>query len=133
MDVAHAVQVHLDQLPAAPAWLVHPQLPVGDDEAEVCTLTRGAQAPNRREAGEHDDGCDDPGADSAAHAWVRDAVESKGASQRIHRNTLIFLLAHKSELESLEAATRSYLGWKRVQATSDSLNLLRNSASRLTG
>lgn len=63
------------------------------------------------------------GADSAAHAWVRDAIEGKGASQRIHRNTLIFLLADKSELESLEAATRSYLGWKRVQATSDSLNL----------
>lgn len=63
------------------------------------------------------------GADSAAHAWVRDAIESKGASQRIHRNTLIFLMADKSELESLEAATRSYLGWKRVQATSDSLNL----------
>ncbi|WP_040158482.1 Swt1 family HEPN domain-containing protein [Nigerium massiliense] len=63
------------------------------------------------------------GADSAAHAWVRDAIESKGVSQRIHRNTLIFLLADKSELESLEAATRSYLGWKRVQATSDSLNL----------
>ena len=63
------------------------------------------------------------GAESAAHTWVRDAIESKGASQRIHRNTLIFLLADKSELESLEAATRSYLGWKRVQATSDSLNL----------
>ncbi len=63
------------------------------------------------------------GADSAAHAWVRDAIESKGASQRIHRNTLVFLLADNSELESLEAATRSYLGWKRVQATSDSLNL----------
>lgn len=62
-------------------------------------------------------------ADSAAHAWVRDAIESKGASQRIHRNTLIFLLADKRELESLEAATRSFLGWKRVQATSDSLNL----------
>ena len=63
------------------------------------------------------------GDDSAAHAWVRDAIERKGASQRIHRNTLIFLLADKSELESLEAATRSYLGWKRVQDTSDSLNL----------
>ncbi|WP_182050741.1 Swt1 family HEPN domain-containing protein [Changpingibacter yushuensis] len=63
------------------------------------------------------------GAESAAHAWVRDAIESKGAGQRIHRNTLIFLMADKSELESLEAATRSYLGWKRVQATSDSLNL----------
>lgn len=66
------------------------------------------------------------GADSAAHVWVRDAIESKGASQRIHRNALIFLLADRSELESLEAATRSYLGWKRVQAlaTSGSIDLL---------
>mgnify|MGYP000862804709 CR=1 FL=1 len=63
------------------------------------------------------------GPDSAAHAWVRDAIESKGASQRIHRNTLIFLLADKTALENLEAATRSYLGWKRVQDTSESLNL----------
>lgn len=63
------------------------------------------------------------GADSAAHTWVREAIESKGASQRIHRNTLIFLVADKTALESLESATRSYLGWKRVQATSDSLNL----------
>ncbi|WP_144794196.1 DUF499 domain-containing protein [Microbacterium paludicola] len=63
------------------------------------------------------------GADSTAHQWVRNAIESKGASQRVHRNTLVFLVADKNELESLEAATRSYLGWKRVQATSDSLNL----------
>ncbi|WRS29200.1 DUF499 domain-containing protein [Actinomycetaceae bacterium MB13-C1-2] len=63
------------------------------------------------------------GADSATHQWVKEAIESKGASQRIHRNSLIFLLADKGELESLEAATRSYLGWKKVQATSDSLNL----------
>lgn len=63
------------------------------------------------------------GADAAVHAWVRDAIESKGASQRIHRNTLVFLMADRGELESLEAATRSFLGWKKVQATSDSLNL----------
>ena len=63
------------------------------------------------------------GTDSAALQWVRDAIEAKGASQRIHRNTLVFLVADKSELESLEAATRSFLGWKRVQATGDSLNL----------
>ena len=62
-------------------------------------------------------------ADSVAHAWVRGAIESKGASQRIHRNTLIFLMADKGGLESLEAATRSYLGWKSVQAATDSLNL----------
>src|SRR5690606_25042728 len=28
------------------------------------------------------------GAQSEAHEWVRSAIESKGASQRIHRNTL---------------------------------------------
>lgn len=63
------------------------------------------------------------GADSSVHQWVRDAIETKGASQRVHRNTLVFLVADKSELESLEAAARSYLAWKRVQATSESLNL----------
>ncbi len=63
------------------------------------------------------------GADSSAHQWVRDAIETKGASQRVHRNTLVFLVADKSELESLEAAARSFLAWKRVQATSESLNL----------
>lgn len=62
-------------------------------------------------------------AESAAHQWVQETIESKGASQRVHRNTLVFLMADRGELESLEAATRSYLGWKRVQATSDSLNL----------
>lgn len=63
------------------------------------------------------------GADADSHRWVRDAIESKGASQRIHRNTLLFLIADKGELESLEAATRSYLAWKRIRATSESLNL----------
>lgn len=63
------------------------------------------------------------GVDSDAHRWVLEAIESKGASQRIHRNSLVFLVADRGELESLEAATRSYLGWRRVQTTSDSLNL----------
>lgn len=63
------------------------------------------------------------GAEAAAHQWVQDAVESKGASQRVHRNALVFLVADRNELESLESATRGYLGWQRVQATSDSLNL----------
>ncbi|UTT52007.1 DUF499 domain-containing protein [Microbacterium maritypicum] len=63
------------------------------------------------------------GDDAAAHQWVRAAIEQKGASQRIHRNTLVFLVADKNELELLEGATRTYLGWKRVQATSDTLNL----------
>ena len=69
-------------------------------------------------------------ADATAHQWVREAVEAKGASQRIHRNTLVFLLADRSELESLEAATRSFLGWKRVQATSESLNLSKQQSNQ---
>lgn len=63
------------------------------------------------------------GADAAAHQWVQAAIEQKGASQRIHRNTLVFLIADKNELELLEGATRGYLGWKKVQATGESLNL----------
>lgn len=64
---------------------------------------------------------DDSGSD--AHRWVRAALETKGASQRIHRNTLIFLVADKNQLENLEAATRSYLGWQKVQIGSETLNL----------
>ncbi|MEW2005721.1 DUF499 domain-containing protein [Microbacterium sp. NPDC079208] len=63
------------------------------------------------------------GDDAAAHQWVQAAIEQKGASQRIHRNTLVFLVADKNELELLEGATRTYLGWRKVQATGESLNL----------
>jgi hypothetical protein len=60
---------------------------------------------------------------SAVYEWVRKALESKGASQRIHRNTLIFLAADSGELSGLEATIRSYLGWKMVYNTADELNL----------
>jgi len=63
------------------------------------------------------------GPDSEAFQWVHEAIETKGTGQRIHRNTLIFLLADSGQLESLESATRTYLGWKQVQATSETLNL----------
>lgn len=63
------------------------------------------------------------GAESAAHQWVHAAIEQKGTSQRVHRNTLVFLVADKNELDLLEGAIRGYLGWKKVQATSESLNL----------
>lgn len=58
-----------------------------------------------------------------ANEWVEQAVEMKGVSQREFRNTLVFLAADRSELEQLEAATRTYLGWKKVQDTSEVLNL----------
>ena len=68
--------------------------------------------------------------DSAALNWVHGAIESKGASQRVHRNALVFLLADKNELDGLEAATRSYLGWKRVKETGEELNLSRQQSKQ---
>lgn len=62
-------------------------------------------------------------AGSEALAWVRNAIEYKGATQRRHRNALVFLLADRGELERLENATRQYLGWKMVLDTADALNL----------
>lgn len=64
---------------------------------------------------------DGPG--SELHEWVRSSVESKGSSQRMHRNTLVFLGADSVELESLEAATRQYLAWVKVRDSGESLNL----------
>lgn len=60
---------------------------------------------------------------SEALAWVRNAIEYKGATQRRHRNALVFLLADRSDLERLESAVRQYLGWKQVHQTAESLNL----------
>ena len=63
------------------------------------------------------------GLQAKALEWARTVVEAKGASQRTHRNALVFLVADRTELERLEDATRNYLGWKRVQQNSESLNL----------
>lgn len=51
---------------------------------------------------------------SSSMTWVRQAVENRGAAQRVHRNTVVFLAADRQEEESLEGAVRSYLGWKHV-------------------
>lgn len=63
------------------------------------------------------------GTDSPALAWVRAALEKKGATNRIYRNSLIFLLADKSGLETLEAGVRDFLAWQKIESSKDSLNL----------
>jgi len=60
---------------------------------------------------------------STTGVWVRQAIESKGAAQRVYRNQVVFALADQQALESLESATRTYLGWQRVQQLAESLNL----------
>lgn len=63
------------------------------------------------------------GPGTATYDWVRNAIETTGRGQRIHRNTLIFLAIDDNELSNLEAATRSYLGWKLVDDDAEQLNL----------
>lgn len=61
--------------------------------------------------------------DAPVYNWVREAIETKGTGQRIHRNTLVFLAADKNELEALETTVCNYLGWKTVQEGADDFNL----------
>lgn len=60
---------------------------------------------------------------SESYKWVQEAVNQKGASQRLNRNTLVFLLADKSQADSLEAGVRYLLAWKMVQDQAEELNL----------
>jgi len=60
---------------------------------------------------------------STTGAWVRQAVESRGSAQRVRRNQVVFLVADQQALDSLMAATRTYLGWLEVQKRAESLNL----------
>lgn len=61
--------------------------------------------------------------DAATMTWIHDAVEQHGASHRKYRNAVIFLMADASELEGLEAVTRSYLGWHSVDKAGDTYDL----------
>ena len=70
------------------------------------------------------------GAESEVVKWIRAAVESKGAAQRTHRNTLVFLVADSDELERLENTTRNYLGWKMVQDSAEQLNLSKQQSNQ---
>lgn len=61
--------------------------------------------------------------ESSAAEFIKLAIESKGSSQRINRNTLVFLAADQEKLENLEDAVRQHLGWQQVSRNHESLNL----------
>jgi predicted AAA+ superfamily ATPase len=60
---------------------------------------------------------------SSAIDFVRQAVETKGSSQRINRNTLVFCVGDSERIESLEESVRQFLGWQLVARNFESLNL----------
>jgi predicted AAA+ superfamily ATPase len=61
--------------------------------------------------------------DSLAYVEARNILNTKGTSQRVYRNTLIFLAPDKTRLDELKVAVRNYLAWKSIVGDKAILNL----------
>jgi len=61
--------------------------------------------------------------DSPAMRFAVEALDKRGGSQRINRNTLVFLAADAKRLDELMDSTRSYLAWEDIVSRADGLNL----------
>jgi hypothetical protein len=62
-------------------------------------------------------------ADSAALTVAQTMLDTRGAGQRIHRNTLVFLAPDTKRADELADAVRDYLAWSHVAARTEELNL----------
>lgn len=60
---------------------------------------------------------------SPAFQKAKEILSTKGASQRLYRNTLIFLTPDRTRLEELKQAVKSYLSWKSIVDDKIALNL----------
>jgi len=60
---------------------------------------------------------------SPAFQKAKEILSTKGASQRLYRNTLIFLTPDKTRLEELKQAVKSFLAWKSIVDDKVALNL----------
>lgn len=60
---------------------------------------------------------------SPAFQKAKEILNTKGASQRLYRNTLIFLSPDKTRLEELKQAVKSFLAWKSIVDDKVALNL----------
>ena len=60
---------------------------------------------------------------SPAFQKAKEILSTKGASQRLYRNTLIFLTPDKTRMEELKQAVKSYLAWKSIVEDRVALNL----------
>ncbi len=60
---------------------------------------------------------------SPAFQKAKEILGTKGASQRLYRNTLIFLSSDKTRLEELKQAVKSFLAWKSIVEDKIALNL----------
>ena len=61
--------------------------------------------------------------DSAALAFARRCLDTRGSAQRTNRNTLVFLAPDSGRWEELGDAVRDFLAWRDVALRADDLNL----------
>jgi hypothetical protein len=50
-------------------------------------------------------------------------LESRGSSQRLYKNMLVFIAPDENDAEALRVAARSYLAWESIRKERDQLNL----------
>ncbi|MEK6371249.1 MAG: Swt1 family HEPN domain-containing protein [Acidobacteriota bacterium] len=82
------------------------------DEPTCRLVVLGPKYPHRRAQ-----------ADSAAFAYAREIIASKGSGPRVERNCLVFVAADSKELEPLLDATARHLAWKSIADDYEGLNL----------
>ncbi|WP_448223442.1 DUF499 domain-containing protein [Gordonia iterans] len=61
--------------------------------------------------------------ESGALKWADDVVRHAGSSNRLYKNSLVFLAADDKRARELDSAVRDYLAWKWVAENADSLGL----------
>lgn len=61
--------------------------------------------------------------DSTALRLTKNIFETRGTTQRINRNMLIFLAADAKRMEDLEQAVREYLAWQHIASRKEEFDL----------
>jgi predicted AAA+ superfamily ATPase len=67
---------------------------------------------------------------SAAMGFAHRALETRGSSQRVNRNMVVFLAADVRRMEDLEEAVREYLAWRSIAASEERIRELDLSAQQ---
>ncbi len=81
------------------------------DEREASLVVLGIEHPYHR------------GSESPAEAAAKAILESRGATPRLYRNTLVFLAPDQSRLQDLEEAVCRHLAWKSILEERNLLDL----------
>ena len=66
---------------------------------------------------------------SAAQTTAKDILTTRGSTQRVYRNMLVFLAAEERQLDNLKLAMRALLAWSEIVRESDRYNLIPSDAA----